>query len=266
MYVVPPEKIQFYRNNGWVVLEDVVPPEEIQRIRSVLTDILSGRIDSKGNRADLGSHVDRVQSTSENIVQIAWPTDLTSLLDENTLVMVSRAISDALYGDSPGTWAMDCNQFLVKNPLTVTDTPLHQDQSYYVPLPDPRGCNLWLALVDVTEPMGCLWFEKCPLETPLPLRQHRPAGRGGGALECGNGPDFSVMTAAPLRAGSLTVHSHMTPHYARGNITNTPREAYVVQTRPSVSVRHARTLGFDHGRIKGNTPRAVNNSEGGSKL
>ena len=42
--------------------------------------------------------------------------------------------------------------------------------------------------------------------------QARGAGRGGGANECGDGPDFARMTAAPLRAGSVTVHSHLTPH------------------------------------------------------
>jgi len=81
-----------------------------------------------------------------------------------------------------------------------------------VPLPDPRGCNVWLALQDVDDAMGCLWFEDSPLDAPAALRPHRPAGRGGGANECGDGPDFARMTAAPLRAGSVTVHSHLTPH------------------------------------------------------
>ena len=147
------------------------------------------------------------------------------------------------------------NQFLVKQPHTKTDTPWHQDQSYYIQLPDPRACNLWLALGDVTEEMGCLWFEDSPLDAPIPLRPHRPAGRGGGALQSEG--FLERATPTPLRAGSITVHSHLTPHYARGNATDTPRYGYVVQTRPAASVRMARMKGFDHGRCAGNKPRAA---------
>lgn len=259
-YTVPPEKVEFYAKHGWVVLEDVVSPAEIKRLKSIADDMIEGRIDCKANRADLGGHADRVKSSTENIIQIAWPTDLTSALDENELIMKSRIISDSLYGSPSGTWALDMNQFLIKRGQTFTDTPLHQDQSYYIPLADSRACNIWLALVDVSDDMGCLWFEDSPLETPLSLRVHRPAGRGGGALEYGEGPDFNVMVPAPLRAGSVTVHSHMTPHYAKGNSTDTTRYGYVVQTRPAESVREGRMKGFDHGRMKGNVARQPNNN------
>jgi phytanoyl-CoA hydroxylase len=168
----------------------------------------------------------------------------------------AREISDQLYGDAPGTWAMDMNQFLVKAPCTLTDTPWHQDQSYYVELADPRACNLWLALVDVTVDMGCLWFVDAPLDAPGPLRPHRQAGRGGGALEA-EGFSEAAATAVPLRAGSITVHGHMTPHYARGNATAVSRQGYVMQTRPSWSVREARMLGFDHGRCAGEGGNAL---------
>ena len=253
-YVVPPEKVAFYKAHGWVVLEDVVSAPELARIRAVLSDILEGRLDAGDRRADLGGFVNQVKPGVENIVQIAWPTDITSALDENEFIVNSRAISDALYGDAQGTWALDMNQFLVKQPYTKTDTPFHQDQSYYVDLPDPRACNLWLALGDVTEDMGCLFFEDSPLASPAPLRPHWPAGRGGGALQAEG--SLERATATPLRAGSITVHSHLTPHYAKGNSTGVPRMGYVVQTRPAASVRAARMLGFDHGRCAGNKPRA----------
>ena len=113
-------------------------------------------------------------------------------------------------------------------------------------------------MTDVTDEMGCLWFEDAPLDAPIPLRQHRAAGRGGGALECGDGPQLARMTCCPLRAGSVTIHSHLTPHYARGNHTRAWRYGYVVQTRPAHSVREARMAGFDHGR-SANVARAPNN-------
>ena len=266
-YVVPPEKVQFYRQHGWVVLEDVVPPSEVARIRGVADAMLQGEIPTRRNLADLGGFLDRVRPEVQNIIQIAWPTDLASQLDENLLISRGRAISDQLYGDVPGTWCLDMNQFLIKATETLTDTPLHQDQSYYIKLRDSRACNIWLALCDVSDDMGCLWFEDAPLDAPIPLRVHRAAGRGGGALECGNGPELEKMTCCPLRAGSITVHSHLTPHYAKGNKTSVQRYGYVVQTRPAASVREARIAGFDHGRTA-NVARAPNNAgaeEGSAK-
>ena len=102
--------------------------------------------------------------------------------------------------------------------------------------------------------MGCLWFEESPLAAPAPLRAHYGAGRGTGALMCDGATAGPHLTCAPLRAGSITVHSHLTPHYARGNTTDVPRLGYVVQTRPAASVREARMRGFDHGRNAGNSP------------
>ena len=125
-YTVTPEHVAFYRAHGWVVLEDFVSPAEVARIRGIAEDMVAGRIDTRRNRADLGAHADRAVASTENIIQIGWPCDLTSLLDENELVQAARAASDALYGDAPGTWARDMEQFLIKQPQTLTDTPLHQ--------------------------------------------------------------------------------------------------------------------------------------------
>ena len=289
-YSVPQEKIDFYWQHGWVTLEDVIPPAELvrcaslstplsslflllspflhhflplpflslflslllqTRIKGLLDDMIAGRIDTRRNRADLGGHVDRVQPLTENIIQIGWPTDLTSALEENLLIQRGRTISDQLYRDGPGTWAMDMNQFLVKVAHTDTDTPLHQDQSYYIKMEDQRAANLWLALEDVTDEMGCLWFEESPLEEPAALRPHRGAGRGTGALMCDGEVRGPHLTCCPLRAGSITVHSHLTPHYAKGNTTDKTRYGYVVQTRPAASVREARVRVFFASLVRG---------------
>ena len=103
-YSVPPEKVAFYRAHGWVVLEDVVPAAELARINAVLDRILDGSIATGKHRSDLGGHADRVVADRENIVQVAWPTDLTSLLDENLLIQRSRAIVNFMIdqlGDPP---------------------------------------------------------------------------------------------------------------------------------------------------------------------
>jgi len=113
-YIVSEEKQRFYREHGWVMLEDFISSDEVARIRSVLDGMVSGRISTARRRGDLGGHADRVDPGVENIIQISWPTDLTSELDESEYMRASRDVSEQLYGDPRGTWAMDMNQFLVK--------------------------------------------------------------------------------------------------------------------------------------------------------
>lgn len=69
-YVVPPEKVAFYRAHGWVVLEDFVSPAEVARLRGICCDMISGKIDTRRNRADLGAHADAIIPGHENIIQV----------------------------------------------------------------------------------------------------------------------------------------------------------------------------------------------------
>jgi len=70
-YVVPQDKIDFYRAHGWVVLEDVVSSPELDRIQAILDDFIAGRRSTLKNRADLGGHSSRVNPLVENIVGAA---------------------------------------------------------------------------------------------------------------------------------------------------------------------------------------------------
>ena len=70
-YVVPPEKVALYRSHGWVVLEDFISPAEVARIRGIAESMVVGRINTRGNRADLGAHASAVVPGQENIIQIA---------------------------------------------------------------------------------------------------------------------------------------------------------------------------------------------------
>ena len=146
-YDVPQSKVDFFRENGFVALEDVVSAAELQRYIGITRDFLSGRISTANKRGDLGGHAERKDKAVENCVQITHPYVLTSLLDECEHFRKGRDICNQLYGDS--TFALDCSQLLVKYPRTATETPWHQDQSYYPNLPDLRAANVWLALEDV---------------------------------------------------------------------------------------------------------------------
>ena len=89
-----------------------------------------------------------------------------------------------------------------------------------------------------------MWF--VPGSHRRPMRPHRSAGRGGGALEC----DASEAegTPVPLAAGSCTLHHGGTLHYSRGNSASARRRALILNFRPRAMIEAERTRGFDHGK------------------
>ena len=247
-YIVPSDKIRFFRENGFVVLPDVVGPDELARYVSILKDMLSGKIPTRDKRGDLGGHTARVDERVENTVQIVHPYALTSQLDECEHFRKGRDICHQLYGEGP--FGLDCSQFLVKFAKTATETPWHQDQSYYPSeLEDKRAANVWLALEDCAVDSGCMQFLPVPLSSHA-LSPHRAAGNGRGALTCD--PPAGDPVCAPLRAGSVVVFGSYTYHFGGPNVSDRWRPAFVAQYRPCKMIQACRVLGFDHGRFASN--------------
>ena len=265
-YFVPPSKVEFFQQNGFVVLENVVSPNEVKRYVHLLQQMLDGEISTMDKRGDLGGHVDRVDQTKENTVQIMHPYALTSKLDGCEHFRKGEDIANQLYYKSMGrkqreNFGLDCSQFLVKFPKTMTETPWHQDQSYYPPGlvdMDTRACNIWLALEDCTVESGCLHFIPTPLSC-TELSPHRAAGNGRGALMT-DPPEGGLerRATAPMRAGSVVVFNNYTYHYGGPNISENRRPAFVAQFRPKKMIQACRVLfDFDHGKFTSNEDGAL---------
>jgi phytanoyl-CoA hydroxylase len=255
---VTPSKLSFFRDNGFVVLEDVVSSEELLSYVTILKAMLSGDISTRDKRGDLGGHADRVDQQVENTVQITHPNLLTSKLDYCEHFRKGEDIANQLYTSDTATatkrenWGLDCAQLIVKFRETATETPWHQDQSYYPDeLIDKRACNIWLALEDCTVESGCMRFIPTPLSCST-LSPHRAAGNGNGALTTDPPQGTAGEVCTPLKAGSVVVFNNYTYHFGGKNVSQVWRPAFVAQFRPKRMIAACRQLGFDHGRFASN--------------
>ena len=61
-------------------------------------------------------------------------------------------------------------------------TPWHQDEAYWLDMPDKRAVSFWVALQDVNVDNGCMWF--VPGSHKLPLREHWKAKEGHHVETC----------------------------------------------------------------------------------
>lgn len=246
------EQIDFYNANGYVVIENIITPEEVEMYKTIYDDFLSGRIDVGANRSDLGANLGNSKKV-ENITQIMWPSEFKKELLGMPYHHRALAISKELMGDD---LEMDFDMLINKAPGTNTVTPWHQDEAYWVNVPDKRATSCWLALDNATKENGCMWF--VPGSNLEPVRPHRFAAGEGGALTC----DASEAEGLPveLKAGSCTFHHGRTLHYSRGNATDSQRRAFIVNFRPAEMIRIERELGFDHGKNQA-SKRELKNEE-----
>jgi hypothetical protein len=239
--VIPSPRSERFGRDGFLVVEDLLRPTEIDWYRAIYERFLSGAIDVGRRRGDLGAGGDTARSGVENITQILWPSDSLPELRTSPAYERALAIARELLGDD---LAFDFDMLIDKAPGTATPTPWHQDCAYWIDLPDRRAASCWIALDEATVDNGCLWF--VPGSHRRPMRPHRPAGMGGGALEC-DGVE-AEGAPVPIAAGSCTFHHGATMHYSRGNSTSRRRRALIVNFRPRAMVELERARGFDHGK------------------
>lgn len=229
---------------GFLNLGPLLNPDEVEAYRAIYDRFLDGSIEAGNKRSDLGSGMGTSPAAGarENITQIMWPSAVyPTLLD---LPLHARALDLAreLVGDD---MVLDFDMLINKAPHTAVPTPWHQDAGYWVDLPDKRAVSIWVALDDATLDSGCMWYVHGSHLTPL--RQHWPAGKGGGAIECECSEDEPGATYVPLAPGQAAAHAGHTLHYSRGNTTDGHRRAYILNYRSAAMIELERQQGMDHG-------------------
>lgn len=231
-----------FERDGFSAVGPLLSAAEVETYRAIYDRFLSGDIDAGARRSDLGAGAPRKDGVTENITQIMWPSALYPEIVDMPLHARALDVARELVGDDV---VLDFDMLIDKAPHTGVPTPWHQDAAYWVDLPDTRAASIWVALDEATLDNGCMWYVRGSHKTPV--RQHRPAGGGGGALECDCSESEPGATPVPLRAGQAAVHAGRTLHYSRGNTTSGHRRAYILNYRPPAMIELERAQGMDHG-------------------
>ncbi|WPP53013.1 phytanoyl-CoA dioxygenase family protein [Catalinimonas niigatensis] len=241
MPFITPKQSAFFQAQGYLKIPQLLSPEQLIYYRAVYEDFLENRIEISRYRSDLGTHAEeeKAEGIKERITQIMVPSKLVPDLLNKPLHQQSLAIAQSLLGDD---MALDFDMLIDKAPFSNTPTPWHQDCAYWIEMPDLRAVSCWVALDKASIDNGCMWY--VPQSHQLPMRPHRPAGKGGGALECDASEEEGV--AVELQAGDCVLHQGGTLHYSRGNTTAHRRRAFITNFRPQQMIELERAQGYDH--------------------
>jgi len=237
---ITPAHRQFFEENGYLKVTNLLTAEEVSYYRNLYEDFLSHRIDAYRYRSDLGSHTDgNSSSSSERITQIMVPSRIVPKLLGESLHLKTNALAKQLMGED---MALDFDMLIDKAPFSNTPTPWHQDCAYWIDMPDKRAVSCWVSVDEAKLDNGCMWY--VPGSHLQPMRSHQPAGKGGGALQCQ--ASEKEGKAVELQPGECVLHHGGTLHYSRGNSTELRRRAFITNFRPQAMIALERAQGYDH--------------------
>ena len=162
--------------DGFIIINSVLTEEELKQYSGLYEDIISGRVNTQKHRHDLGSHAPLTDGLKENICQVMWPIKyLDGGLEESVLHKKVIGIAKRLLGED---MVFDFDMLISKEAGSKVETPWHQDESYWLDMPDKRALSFWFPMEDTTTENGCMWFIKGSHIHEKGLRPHRSVTEG----------------------------------------------------------------------------------------
>jgi len=226
------EQIQFYQNNGFIVIEDFLSPEELEHWRKAVTTAVEERAgikipgkDIKTGEADgINEDADYFAKVFDQLLNL-WQTngEVQKLMLDQRIGKMAAQLAGV---DGIRIWH---DQALIKRPW-ANPTAWHLDTPFWS-FSDRKAISIWVALDNATLENGCLFF--IPGSHKLTGFDKITIGKNmDGIFEIYPGLINTKPVAAPMRAGSCSFHNGLTIHGANANMTNGFRRAFTCSYMP----------------------------------
>lgn len=227
------EQIHEYREQGFLVIEDFLSPQELEQWRDALQDAVQTR---KGNKMpDRAEVYGKGDAADKNYFDQVFDQLINLWMDNEKMkrIMLDERLGKMaaeLSGcDGIRIWH---DQALVKKPW-ANPTSWHLDTPYWS-FSDRRALSIWVALDDATLENGCLFF--------LPGTHQKTSFENPGITKNMGAifdfyPQFKTnrSVAASMKAGSCSFHNGLTVHGAHANMTPGLRRAMTCAYMPAGS-------------------------------
>lgn len=226
---VSADQIAFYRENGFVAIDSITTPAELEALRAIydrLFETCAGR--------DVGDEFDLAGADGENeralLPQILSPSKYAPELLEGLWRVNALHLARQLLGEE-AVWGGD--HAIFKPALYGPETPWHQDEAYWDPGLTYNSISMWVPLQEATVENGCMWF--LPGTQRLEILTHHSIGHDPRVHglevdqdEFASKADVQKAVPCPLPPGGATIHHNRTLHYTGPNTSSIPRRAYIM--------------------------------------
>ncbi len=243
------QQLESFNREGYIVVEDLVPQEQVENLRRRLQDYTHGDRPRGKIRVQAEPRVARgefkVDHPGDGIRKLEGLVEEDDLFQQLGLNQVIVGITEQILGPD---LKMFRNALMVKPPKVGSQKGMHQDSPYW-PIEPMALCSCWFALDDATEENGCMgvlsgWHKKAPLPHTKVTDDF---------LIDDKYYDFNQMVMAPVRAGGGLIFHSLTPHYTAPNRSDKPRRAIALSYMSSKSRYSKDGEGPEYFHVKGET-------------
>ncbi len=221
-YGLSKEQIQFYRENGYLQIHNLISPEEAEQIKQTMLKAIQKYDEIKARQGENFKFAKTLYGKVLDQRVNLWQADPE--IKKVSLNNYFGEIARQLVGTSKIHLFHD--QALLKPSGDMNETPWHQDRPYW-PMNGEGALSIWIALDDVDENNGCMCFiprsrnfgavAEIDLEKPQDIFKALKAGQ-----------QVDAVKVMKMKKGSATFHDGLTFHYAFANKTSLPRHAMVM--------------------------------------
>ena len=235
-YQLNNDQIQSYRNDGFIVIEDFLTPDELEHWRSAVTTAVKerGGIKIPGKDIKVGE-ADGINEDADYYAKV-----FDQLLN---LWQTSEQVKELMFDQRIGKMAAQLagvegiriwhDQALIKRPWG-NPTAWHLDTPFWS-FSDRNAISIWIALDNATLENGCLYF--IPGSHKQTSFQKITIGRNmDGIFDVYPELKNSKTVAAPMKAGNCSFHNGLTVHGANANMTNGFRRAMTCAYMPDGNI------------------------------
>lgn len=241
------EQVEAYHRDGYLVVEDLVPPDEVEALCDRVREYTHGERPAEALRMQVEPRVQRgelqVDHPGDGIRKIDGLVVGDDLfrrlgLNENIVGVIEQILGPDL--------KMFRNALLLKPPEVGSQKGMHQDSPYW-PIEPMALCSCWFALDDATAENGCMgampgWHRKGPLPH-VRVTDDFVVDEG-----CYN---FEDLVLAPVRAGGGLFFHSLLPHYTAPNRSDRWRRAIALSYMSSKSRYTGDGEGPEYFHVKG---------------
>lgn len=215
--MLSPEQISFYQEQGYLLVEDVVTPEQLVMLQQITRDLIEGSREVTESN-DIYDLDEGHSPSAPRLTRIKLPHKRHSIYDE---ILKNSGVTQVLRDLLGDNATLITSKLNTKAPGGGAAVEWHQDWAFY-----PHTNDDLLAFGLMLEDVG---LENGPLQVIPgshrgPVLSHMHDGRFAGAVDALD-PEFQSSKAVTLtgRAGSMTVHHVRTLHGSAPNMSDRPR-------------------------------------------
>ena len=254
--ILTAEQCEHYRKNGFLVLENAIPLDAIEQLKSAALSIVdnfdinqhrttftttdrdSGRDDYFFNSAEnihcfleedaLGSEGELLKPPRLAINKIGHAMhDLDPAFNDFCSMPIFGQLLRDIGCEQPQLWQ---TMYIFKQPKIGGEVRWHQDASYLISEPSST-IGVWVAIEDAHKGNGCLWVQPGGQKTPLREIYQVDWDKREGTLAHLRDlpwPSEQEAIAVEVPAGSIVLFDDHMPHYSSQNLSENSRHAFTM--------------------------------------